>query len=153
MKSGEKRYNSLLKNKWQLNHSRKSIFNQKTSKSCIIKNIFYSYNKNTNNYNYNDQFINIKSYNNSKNRRVSPQKVIKKRVIPKIRKNDCHSLIMKKNDKQLLKRNNRYRHKSTKPSTLGISVTATHYDTTNKDYSSFSNKKRKIIPILNLLIV
>ena len=130
---------SLLKSK--LNNSYKSIINYPSSKSCIIKNIFNIFKKNKNNYKYNNNYINIKSQNNNIKRKVSPQKAIKKRVIPKIRKNNFHSLNKKKMYKQFLERNNKHRYKSTNPSTIGISVSATQRDTNIKDNYSLSRKK------------
>ena len=146
---------SLLKS--PLNNSPKSMLNHPSSKSCIIKNIFNSFKKNINNYRINNNYINIKAQNNIKKRKISPSKAIKKRVIPKIRKNDCHSLNKKKIYKQFLERNYRHR-KSTNPSTIGISVTTTQREINNvnshsrkKNNSESLNKKK--INILNSSLI
>jgi hypothetical protein len=123
----------------------------------MIKNIFNSYKKSANNNKSNINYINLKAHNINKKRKISPAKAIKKRVIPKIRKNNCHSLNKKKIYQQLLERNYGHRHKSTNPSTIRISVTATQRDINNNSHSKKKNNSeslnKKKINIINSSII
>ena len=149
--------NSLLKS--PINKTPKSMINHPSSKTFMIKNIFNSYKKSANNGRSNINYINLKAHNINKKRKISPTKAIKKRVIPKIRKNNCHSLNKKKIYQQLLERNHGHghRHKSTNPSTIRISVTATQRDINNHSHSKKKNNSeslnKKKINIINSSII
>jgi hypothetical protein len=147
--------NSLLKS--PINKTPKSMINHPSSKTFMIKNIFNSYKKSANNNKSNINYINLKAHNINKKRKISPAKAIKKRVIPKIRKNNCHSLNKKKIYQQLLERNYGHRHKSTNPSTIRISVTATQRDINNNSHSKKKNNSeslnKKKINIINSSII
>ena len=147
--------NSLLKS--PINKTPKSMINHPSSKTFMIKNIFNSYKKSANNNKSNINYINLKAHNINKKRKISPAKAIKKRVLPKIRKNNCHSLNKKKIYQQLLERNYGHRHKSTNPSTIRISVTATQRDINNNSHSKKKNNSeslnKKKINIINSSII
>jgi hypothetical protein len=152
-------YISNLNNK--LKASYKSLLNIKTSKSCqnnLTKNIFNSSKKNKNKHisKFNNNYINIKVQNNNmKIRKISPNNIIKKKLIPKISEKYYKSLNKTKNYQQYLPRNyKKSRYKTSNPSTLGASITNTHRDT-SKDLNSYSKKKNKSVNLndkkINLL--
>ena len=150
---------SNLNNK--LNASYKSLLISPSSKSCqnnLIKSIFHSNHKIKKFSKFNN--INIKVQNNSnKIRKLSPNNIIKKKLIPKIAEKNFKSLNKSKIYQQFLKRNFKKRYKSSNPSTFGLSITNTQRDT-SKDYNSYSKRKNnseclndKKISILNLSIL
>ena len=134
--------NSLLKNKFSASY--RSLLNYPYSKSYqndLIKNIFTSNRKNKINK---SNFINIQvQNNNSKIRRVTPSNAIKKKLIPKITEKKYKSLNKKNIYKQFLQRNFRKRYKSSNPSALGLSITNTHRDISNKEQNSYIRRKNK----------
>ena len=152
---------SNLNNK--LKTSYKSLLNFPTSRSCqndLIKNIFNSSEKNRNNYKCNNNYINIKVQNsNNRIRKLSPNNIIKKKLIPKITEKNYKSLNKTKIYQQNLPRNFKKRYKSSNPSTLGISIINTRRDT-SREYNSYSKRKNnseclneKKINILNSSII
>ena len=152
---------SNLNNK--LKASYKSLLNFPKSKSCqndLIKNIFNSSEKNRSIYKYNNKYINIKVQNsNNKIRKLSPNNIIKKKLIPKITEKNYKSLNKTKIYQQYLPRNFKKRYKSSNPSTLGISIINTRRDT-SREHNSYSKRKNnseclndKKINILNSSII
>ena len=149
---------SNLNNK--LKASYKSLLNIPTSKSCqnnLTKNIFNSSKKNKSKHisKLNNNYINIKvQNNNTKIRKISPNNIIKKKLIPKISDKYYKSLNKTKVYQQYLPRNYKKRYKTSIPSTLGGSITNTHRDT-SKDLNSYSKRKNKSVNLndkkINLL--
>ena len=122
--------NSLLKNK-----SYKSLLKFPYSKSYqkdLIKNIFNSNKKKTNN---------IKVHNNSKVRKVSPNNAIKKNQIPKNTEKNLKSLNKKNIYKQFVQRNSKKKYRSSNPSSIGLSISNTHRNFSHKEPNSYSKRK------------
>ena len=147
----------------KLQASYKSLLNFPTSKSCkndFVKNIFSSNKKNKNASKYNNNYINIKVQKaNNKIRKLSPNNIVKKKLIPKINEKNFKSLNKTKIYQQYLPRNYTKRYKSSNPSSLGISITNTHRDT-SREHNSYSKRKNnseclndKKINILNSSII
>ena len=150
---------SNLNNK--LNASYKSLLISPSSKSCqnnLIKNIFHSSRKNRKISRFNNINIQVQN-NNNKIRKLSPNNILKKKLIPKITEKNFKSLNKSKIYEQYLKRNFRKRYKSSNPSALGVSITNTQREN-SKDYNSYSKINNnseclndKKISILNLSIL
>ena len=147
----------------KLKASYKSLLNFHTSKSCqndLIKNIFNTSKTNRNISKYNNKYINIKVQNaNNKIRKLTPNNIIKKKLIPKITEKNFKSLNKAKINQQYLPRNFTKRYKSNNPYTLGISIINTRRDT-SREHNSYSKRKNnseclneKKINILNSSII